>query len=81
MDWNSGSRGRMPTLQVQSLEFKSQSHQKKKKKNKQRGRKSWPSKTPERTRGGLYEILKTPQCALWKIPDLDASTHFTDGKT
>jgi hypothetical protein len=32
MDWNSGSRGRMPTLQVQSLEFKSQSHQKKKKK-------------------------------------------------
>jgi hypothetical protein len=37
MDWNSGSRGRMPTLQVQSLEFKSQSHQKKKKRKKEPG--------------------------------------------
>jgi hypothetical protein len=36
MDWNSGSRGRMPTLQVQSLEFKSQSHQKKKKKKRKK---------------------------------------------
>jgi hypothetical protein len=33
MDWRSGSNGTMTALQAQSPEIKSQSHQKKKKKN------------------------------------------------